>query len=59
MALGRPGGAIKFVVGALGASWGEKVVDFTLPEAPGRVPEWLWEVILGAFFREGLPARKK
>ena len=26
---------------------------------PGRVPEWLWDVILGAFFREGLPARKK
>ena len=26
---------------------------------PGRVPEWLWEVILGAFFREVLPARKK
>ena len=32
--LGRPGGAKKIVVGALGASWGEKLVDFMPPGGP-------------------------
>ena len=33
-ALGRPGGPHKFVVGGLGASWGEKLVDFSAPGGP-------------------------
>ena len=37
-ALGGPGAPNKFVVGSRGASWGEKLVDFTLPEAPREGP---------------------
>ena len=37
-ALGGPGAPKKIVVGSLGASWGEKLVDFTLPEAPREGP---------------------
>ena len=37
-ALGVPGAPQKIVVGSLGASWGEKLLDFTLPEAPREGP---------------------
>ena len=52
-ALGRPGGAQKLVVGALGASWGEKLVDFTLPEAPREGPGGVLGGHFGSFFAVG------
>ena len=37
-ALGRPGVPQKVVVGGQGASWGEKLIDFTLLGAPWEGP---------------------
>ena len=54
-----PGGPKKFVVGGLGASWGEKLIDFTPPEAPREGPRVALGGHFGSIFREGLPVRKK
>ena len=58
-ALWRPGGGKKFVVGAFGASWGEKVVDFTLPEAPREGPRVALGGHFGSIFPGGSPGTKK
>ena len=58
-ALGGPGAPQKFVVGSLGASWGEKLVDFTLPEAPREGPGGVLGGHFGSFFAVGPGGTKK
>ena len=48
-ALARPGASQKLFLAAVERPWSERLIDFTLLEPPGRVPEGLWEVILKAF----------
>ena len=49
----------KLVFGALGASWGEKLVDFMLPGGRRRVPGRLREAIFGRIFAERPGGTKK
>ena len=58
-ALGEPGAPKKVVVGGLGASWGEKLVDFTLPEAPREGPGGVLGGHFGSFFAVGPGVTKK
>ena len=58
-ALGRPGGPKKFVVGGLGASWGEQLIDFTPPEAPREGPRVALGGHFGSIFPGGSPGTKK
>ena len=37
-ALGRPGASQKLFLAAWGSPWGEKLIDFTLPEGPREGP---------------------
>ena len=37
-ALGRPGASQKLFLAAWGSPWGEKLIDFSLPEAPREGP---------------------
>ena len=60
---GRPGAAPGAFLGRswrlLGSSWASQGVPAGSQRVPGRVPESLRDVILGAFLLQGLPARKK
>ena len=58
-ALGGPGAPKKIVVGGLGASWGEKVVDFNLPEAPREGPRVALGAHFGSIFPGGSPGTTK
>ena len=58
-ALGGPGAPEKIVVGGLGASWGEKLVDFTLPEAPREGPGGALGGYFGRIFPAGPPGTEK
>ena len=58
-ALGRPGAPKKFVVRGLGASWGEKLVDFTLPGAPREGPGGAPGGHFGSIFAAGAAGTKK
>ena len=59
---GRPGAAPGAFLGRswrlLGSSWASQGVPGGSQRVPGRLPESLRDVILGAFLRQGLPARK-
>ena len=43
----------------MGASWGEKVVDFTLPEAPREGPRVALGGHFGSIFPGGSPGTRK
>ena len=54
-----PGGPKQFVVGGLGASWGEKLIDFTPPEAPREGPRVALGGHFGSIFPGGSPGTEK
>ena len=57
-ALGRPGASQKLLLAALGRPWSEKLIDFTLPEAPREGPGGALGGHFGSFFAVG-PAGPK